>query len=835
MTTKLITENILTEGHFLSATEQGGAYVGQPVADSANVGAFKLISTGEADNYTYDGEATTNGSTTTIIDSDLSAFGDDYFINATVTITESGHTAEDEVRTVSDFVQSTGTLTVSSAFSAAINSGDAYTLTLVFVDTDFRVELITGGNAGAATFKWSHDGGTTYLGRDDPDSASWPGENEVYGAGADAADVAEDDTYSIVQAPNGDLVAFYRMSTGDDEDIYCSRSTDNGMTWEGSGSHAAVGTTEDDPDPLVLDYYQLGKAAVTNEGRILVPTRTRIFYSDDNGSTWDSYLSLQAAYTISTDLYYCDSGRVLMTLIVDYGGVTTVHVYSSADNGESWVYLSVIVSNSETDCAIESCAVLEMANGNYLAVYSDDVATAGEFLIRGKLSTDGGLTWGSASTIVAYGSNAKTDVDIIKDTDGRMFLSYGVADTDDYIDFVVSSDNGESWGAAKTLKTVASYDLSCPAITMINGHEFICAYKNSDTSMYFVRAGYWETYGSNACACAPTAKEQGLIGSTGIVWHGGNGTTGDSWAFTPGYTYAMENIISHSPAKTFRTTQDNIACNIVIDLGANNRFFADGVGLFGCNFRTCNVQMNASNSWGAPSIDEAISFDLATGEADEAAQGNTVKDTSLLLNYKYHELKNLYLRDTESGATAENVTWKISDNADEYIFLDTTAASSIADEDAFAIFQNKISKTFTGGLYRFIRINIPAQQTVDDYYEIGTLVIGQAVPLTNDFSIGYSKSREYNIDMIKTPSGGLLTQKKAEPKNIFNLTWAASDDSRNEILALSDYNDHKNIVFIPNHSTLTDCYLVKSTTKTIQQQQVHSEYFNFMIELTEVL
>ena len=90
MTVKLIAENILKANDFLSATEQEGEYVGQPIPASANTGDFRLLTRGDIADFTYSGTATGDGSTTTIIDSVLCAFGDDYFIGATITFTDSG-------------------------------------------------------------------------------------------------------------------------------------------------------------------------------------------------------------------------------------------------------------------------------------------------------------------------------------------------------------------------------------------------------------------------------------------------------------------------------------------------------------------------------------------------------------------------------------------------------------------------------------------------------------------------------------------------------------------------------------------------------------------------
>lgn len=73
------------------------------------------------------GSATTGaGSTTTIVDSALARFDDDFLNDYYFRITEAGHGAIYQVRRATDFVSSTGTVTVSPAFGATTGSGMDY-------------------------------------------------------------------------------------------------------------------------------------------------------------------------------------------------------------------------------------------------------------------------------------------------------------------------------------------------------------------------------------------------------------------------------------------------------------------------------------------------------------------------------------------------------------------------------------------------------------------------------------------------------------------------------------------------------------------------------------
>ena len=90
MTPKIIAENILDEDDFSSATEQEGERIGQPVPAAANVGSFRLLSKGDIADFSYSGTVTGDGAAdgTTTIDAVLDIYGDDYFIDGTIVISD---------------------------------------------------------------------------------------------------------------------------------------------------------------------------------------------------------------------------------------------------------------------------------------------------------------------------------------------------------------------------------------------------------------------------------------------------------------------------------------------------------------------------------------------------------------------------------------------------------------------------------------------------------------------------------------------------------------------------------------------------------------------------
>ncbi len=70
----------------------------------------------------------TGGSTTTVVDSSLARYADDYWIGASLWLAAKANAPGGYTSWVTDFVSSSGTLTVSPAFADACAAGDAYQL-----------------------------------------------------------------------------------------------------------------------------------------------------------------------------------------------------------------------------------------------------------------------------------------------------------------------------------------------------------------------------------------------------------------------------------------------------------------------------------------------------------------------------------------------------------------------------------------------------------------------------------------------------------------------------------------------------------------------------------
>lgn len=827
MTSKIIAENILDADMFSSASDQDGEHIGQPEPNTNNTGKFRLLTGGAIQDFSYSGTATGDGAggNTTTIDSNLAVYGDDYFIGATIEITSGG--SDGESQTITDFARATGTLT-HAAFSNQITTGTTFTLTLAFSGRSFDVELISSGDVGAATFKWSHDGGTTYFGRNDPYQATWLAQASV------VTSVWDNDLNKPVgvQAANGNIVMGYSDDDGGNPGVYVKISSDKGITWGSAVTVLSTAYNANFKDLISLKNGRLLCLLTDNSNGFFA-----LYMSDDYGETWSKLSTIFEANTEGGSLVGLHNGAI----IVAYDNVgNEINCRISYDGGLNFGSEIEIAADANDQ---ERPSISQGENGNVVCIYhSDEDAGASAFEIKGAYSDDYGTTWTSGVAVISTATRVYPY--IIKDIDGTLY-AVGTDQANDLVKMAQSTDNGVTWthNAAITLITDTTNDPRNASLCLLSDGDMICFY-HGDTSndIHQVRRGMWELYTgddspptANECPCAIERFKQHLCCDVHLLWIGNAGIAEDSWTFEPEYYYGMANIIDDSPSKPWRSETDNAECSIVIDTGANGRVLIDGIGFFGCNIRTLSFQMNDTDAWGAPSISESVSFDLVTGAVDAVA-GRNIQDTSLLASYKDHALKGYYFRAT--GGTDDGVTWKILDNVGTWIVLDTASSHNMAagsPADTFVIFQSWIVYTFTNTTpYRFIRLAIDAQHTADDYYQIGMAVMGKAISLTRPWYINYQRSNIYDIKMLRTLNVGLKSVKIAERKRKFALNWNGSEDTYNEIIATIDYLDGKNLCLIPDSSTLTDCYLVKSTSDIIAEH-VQNNKFNFSLDLEEIL
>jgi hypothetical protein len=208
------------------------------------------------------------------------------------------------------------------------------------------------------------------------------------------------------EASNGDLLIAYRQSTDHAPtapgDIKLIRSTDAGATW---GSAVTVVDESFDVRDVTMLRLKSGRLLLFYFEYPTLPTvRQRCLYSDNDGATWSSKVTVESdlAYwwAASGDAVQLENGDVLCALYGKYlsgDSDTSVRVSRSTDNGATWADVAEVA---------DGVADVESYEEPSLFTYGGDhvgcVMRSGSDTFYLSESDDAGETW---STPAAFGSS----------------------------------------------------------------------------------------------------------------------------------------------------------------------------------------------------------------------------------------------------------------------------------------------------------------------------------------------------------------------------------------------------------------------------------------------
>jgi len=816
MTVQIIVDNILNEDSFYSATEQAGARIGRPQANIANNGGLIIRASGDASGdiqkFYYDGTTSSDGSTTTLIDTIFTIFGDTFLsqIQATITITESGHAAEGEEKTITNNVQSTGTLTF-AAFSGAILTGTDYRLTISYETLDGLIELVAAGDPGEATFKLSFDGGDNLLGRDAPTQANWLGK-QVVKTSVDGQFVES------LKTEDGSVLVGYAAES-DDTNNYIIKSSDKTMSWgDPNGTHFD-------------DFAEAIKAIVQlRTGRIIMYSNySYLKYSDTNGVSWSAAFKYSPAVAYHSIIQLQD-GRIMGA----YVDSTNIYIKTSTD-GLNFSGTTLVYSASNTQTRPALC---QAKDGSIICVFETDETSTGDYEIKACKTVNGGTTWGAVIDVLDFDTVDILRPTIAKDINGDIYVAAYENTTDNRIIFSYSTNNGDSFTTQQVLTSQTGKDLQYPSLCLIDGMQLVCFYKNdTDTQLESVRRGILETYSSNAIPVAIESIKQHFFGDIGISWANAMGSIGDKWSIKPEYDYAAYKIVDSESSidDEWRSEQDNIEVNLVFRVPEDRRHQVYGAAVFNSNvnlYIESDASVTFATDSGNPELTELIDFTLGTGELSANSSGNSFPDDSgLLANYVYDELAGKIMRLT-SGEYSGYAN-RIIGNDSTYVFLEYS--TELANNDDYTLYDTKKAKVFTTGYVReWIRVRIPAQKTPEGVYIIGKVIIGPVINLSKEFSREYEMNVLDNINWRETSDKSIKGVKVCEPKNEFNLVFKNSSTTDKQLRSLMNRIGEKSFAFIPNipSSNYFNVYNVKKVGD-VKRKQIYQDVFEVSLTLRE--
>lgn len=248
----------------------------------------------------------------------------------------------------------------------------------------------------------------------------------------------------------------------------------------------------------------------------------------------------------------------------------------------------------------------------------------------------------------------------------------------------------------------------------------------------------------------------------------GGGTPGDTYTVATGYQFGKESIWRElRPSRKVHSSADNASWSVVFDAGAD-LFKGDVVGLFGTNFRTAKLQLNAANSWGGPSV----SLDLdATLDSTTVGLGNRgpgyvgVSAAKRWVPGRYRSDGDGHRYFVEVGGAV----YEIADNDETRLYV--TGVDFSAAAGTFYIFGDKMGLTTTFVQYRYMRVLVAAQQTADNRYHLGTVIFDKSYTPGTLYDNGFVDRITPQVLTFETDNGYQSSARSGPRRHSLSIQW----------------------------------------------------------------
>lgn len=251
------------------------------------------------------------------------------------------------------------------------------------------------------------------------------------------------------------------------------------------------------------------------------------------------------------------------------------------------------------------------------------------------------------------------------------------------------------------------------------------------------------------------------------------GVPTDTYTVATTYTHGKENIWREiRPSRQVRSNTDGGSWNVVFDAGANDQFKGDMVALFGINFRTATLQMNATDAWGAPSVSVSLDATVWSGTVGAGVRGPGYVGPTTSPNWRPGQ----FASDGDAHrwfVLVGEAVYEITDNDESRIYVANVDFSAAAGD--LKVFQDKTAATFTFGQYRFMRLLVGAQATADDEYRCGTVIVDKRLELPQSYDYGYVRRVEPNVEVFTGDAGYQANARVGPRKSVLQIQWPPVD------------------------------------------------------------
>jgi hypothetical protein len=271
---------------------------------------------------------------------------------------------------------------------------------------------------------------------------------------------------------------------------------------------------------------------------------------------------------------------------------------------------------------------------------------------------------------------------------------------------------------------------------------------------------------------------------------------GDEWTITPRHDYAVENVLASvapSPRQTWRSTAaTQQILTWVIETGAGAvtplRGPLGALYLGGCNFRTATLE--GRNGAGAFVTIGTIDMSASSAPLRWTRAGTMIEpDTTAATSAGYFWANGIlrgarFVPDTTAaaGLTAKAISssseggWTNLAGRKLRLEVANTSGLGSSGTSGAIVHRSGVLVWNNDPRYNAYRLTIPAQHTVESYFEIGTLVLGHVMAFGRRYSWGRTMQTAANTTLTTGRSGARRAQNFGPARRSVEFGWTDGTD-----------------------------------------------------------
>lgn len=275
----------------------------------------------------------------------------------------------------------------------------------------------------------------------------------------------------------------------------------------------------------------------------------------------------------------------------------------------------------------------------------------------------------------------------------------------------------------------------------------------------------------------------------------GGGIPGDVYTVATTYSRGKEQIWRElRPSRYWATSADKTAANIVLDAGAGNEWDIQVIAVLGTNYRTATLEANATDAWGGPSFSVGLDATTWEGIVGAATRGPGYIGPARAPGWRDHQYRSdgdahrWFLEVGAHGAVALTV-YEISDNDDGRIYVEDADFSAVTAGTTIRVFGDRMAVRLPSRRnFRFARLSIGSQDTIDGHYRTGTIVIDRPLDLSQLYEHGFVDRVEPRVTITEATAGYRSTLREGPRRHVLACQWGPIDRRVDAVdLRLADF------------------------------------------------